>query len=267
MDEFERLIFPGAGAPATEGQKFDAKKGVTKKASEIAKDVAAFANADGGVLAYGVEESTDANGTKVVSGVEDLGDTQSDCRRIEDATSRLLHGLEHRPDVVPLALRAGENVIAVNIRPSARLVTLWRPGEPVLRYPVRRGEGTEYLRPDEVDAAMLGYAARAKSIRLRELIEEAETSDVDLFHVVKRDVPPVLFKPDGPVSVLDLASSGVWFGYGFSGSKIPFLIPYEWVHSTWLGLDLSISKKLHVFVTATLYKTQAKMVGAIPLLS
>jgi hypothetical protein len=257
-----------------ESETLDFKSGVTAKKGEIALDVAAFANAYGGVLAYGAIEG-ERDGVKVAVGCKDIGPPEPHVSLIEDAVHTHLYGVDPKPQCLPLRV-AGDRVLIVNVPASARLVGYHDTSERErVRYPVRVGTDRRYLRPDEVERRTLSFPARVTQLRIMDLLSQGEKACplylLHLTHISRADgLRPQLFlsEPD----VVALASLNAWGAVvQFSSrqqGKAEFEIPYDWIVTVWK------SKRLHegtlrvvpgLLVSATLHWSKDTGVDGIPM--
>ncbi len=168
----------------TERQWFDLK--FTYKPgsqAEMAKDLAAFANAQGGALIIGAKEGptepdyTSPLRAEVAERIAlefDLA-VRDHCR-----PSPTIH-----VRTIPSRDAPGMVVLVINIEPAVDQPIAARVGEKSFaawRFPVRVGRDTEFLFPEQLPLYMNSKARRAKLLLLRAL---AAGGDVDLF-----DVPP-----------------------------------------------------------------------------
>lgn len=243
-----------------ESERLDFKKNMTPKRDEIALDVAAFANADGGVLAYGACEE-ERNGVRVATVTEDIGRTEPLVTRVEDAVHTHLHGLEPKHSCIPLVLAGGHRVLAVNIQPSLRLVGFFTPAERErVRYPVRVGTDRRYLRPDDVERRILSYRDRNTRLRITELLnpQELETPVylMSLVHMANRGrggEPTPWSKTR--VSIVTLEPSGVRLRFGVDNQAPQFVVPYDWIVTVWDYSDLKepvVRRHVGLLVAATM---------------
>jgi hypothetical protein len=221
-----------------ESLTLDFKAALTPKNDEVALDIATFANADGGVLAYGAKENEEG-GVRLATETRDLGPTEPLVTAIEDAAHSYLYGLDPRPTCVPLKLANGHRVLAVNIPPSPRLVGYFSKNERErVRYPVRVGTDRRYLRPDDVERRILSYAERAMELRLRALLDpqlpEWPLYLMHLTHMAGADGCQPKPWPQGEPIIEKLDTWGVALRLGKHG----FVLPYDWIISVWRHTDL-----------------------------
>jgi hypothetical protein len=118
-------------------------------AQEFAKDVAALANARGGLLIYGVEETSGvATGIRAISGVE----FEAEERRLRQALANFQAPIA-TVDFVNVASGSGFCIaIVVPPSPQSPHAVLGNPGDSrkPLYYPARHGADTMYLTESEV---------------------------------------------------------------------------------------------------------------------
>lgn len=131
-----------------EAQRIDFKSGYNPGArAEMAKDIAAFANALGGVLLIGTTKDDEPLGYPGLR--RDFAETLSDA--FADAHAR---HLSPKPPVVeraifdaPDAKAPGFVLLAINVHPFAEQLVGARVDTDVWRFPVRVGVDTNYLEP------------------------------------------------------------------------------------------------------------------------
>ncbi len=169
-DDFQRVIWPGTPGPGHEGLRLEFKQELGDQ-RDAALDVAAFANADGGTLVYGVKEAEGPDGYKVASGLHPI-DVDTTKRDIEAAIDRWLVGVEVRPEMFPL-LTNGHSILLVHVRPSPRLVVVKAVAEKRegLVFVGRNSHGNYYMGVDEVERRMNSYSARSMRIRMQEFLD------------------------------------------------------------------------------------------------
>lgn len=182
--KWAELVFAPGSPPRVEGQHLDFKAAVNANDADIALPIAAFANAAGGVVAYGAIESVDpTTGLKVCTGTRDVGDPQQLARRIVEVAKS--HLGEVSVLAVPLVVASGHRVLALNVPPSIPLVGCVLPAEATkIRYAERRGEQTVYLQPHEVEQRILSYRARGARLALEAWRDVLETQTVRVVHLV-----------------------------------------------------------------------------------
>ncbi|MBL4684139.1 MAG: hypothetical protein JKY37_06095 [Nannocystaceae bacterium] len=218
-----------------ESEVLDFKKGMTPKLAEIALDIADKANAAGGVLAYGADEGT-SEGVKIAMETFDLGPTEPLVTKVEDAMHNHLYGLEPKPGCVQLRLNNGHRVLAVNIRPSLRLVGFHDPSERErVRYAVRVGIDRRYLRPDEVERRILTYSDHRMRLRIDEQMQQLGSRPGVhlrlLSHADQHKGTPTPWT-QGRVEVERLEATGVALRFA-DGRQSVFTVPYDWITTVW----------------------------------
>ncbi len=182
-----QLPKPGA-ADAVEGHVLDFKSwhvGKSYSALEVAKDVAAFANASGGVLIYGA----DPDGLKLK---QYRGPPQADAELWVKRVDEIVQQRCAPPPIIePRAMSDPEGkswVVVVNAHPSTGQAVGVRvlakddewldpetgkparqvKGEDAFLFPMRAGEGTRWLNPEQIAMLMIPKLRRAIA-QLREI--------------------------------------------------------------------------------------------------
>jgi hypothetical protein len=239
--DFARLVFPGQDGPGREGLELDFKREVPDDGREIALDVAAFANMDGGVLAYGVDEDEGPDGRNIAVSVVGLADVDDAAARVEQAMSQWLHGLDFRPRPEKLMPVPGSHVLVVTVPASPRLVGARAVSEKRggVCYPYRTTHGKDYLRPEDVERRIMGSTARAMRIRLADFLADgsAATGRPVKLHFLKNMHTTTFLPQPRPwphdVSLVGLTSWGAQLHFLGAAKRLVFEVPYEWIASVW----------------------------------
>ena len=134
------------------------------KTWEHAKDIAAFANASGGVVLVGADNETDPTVLKY-PGIR--GQNVADVVRIyEQAAKSCSPPLS--PDCVPINYGAGVDLVAVNVDPYVDQIVACPGGHrdvgilsSLWRFPIRRGSQTDDIQPEEISMFMNQKTRRA----------------------------------------------------------------------------------------------------------
>lgn len=136
---------------------------------EFCRDVSQFANAWGGCLLIGVDEGRvgPSRVAMAVRGVDDF-----DGRRVwmEQAIANFLVPDSFRVPINRVIL-GGHTIVAVNVDPSERLVTLWDTQLQTTECVRRTNHGREHLHPDEMELFAMN-TRRAAQIMFRRVIDE-----------------------------------------------------------------------------------------------
>lgn len=155
------------------------------EAIELCRDLAQFANAEGGVLLVGVSEEAKPDGRKVASGIVSVQDADGFVRWVEQAVRNNLVPSTFSKTVRTVETSAGL-VVAINIPPNIGVVALWpladRRG---IEYVKRNNHGKGWLNPDEVEEHLMD-GSRAVRLAAKRVFERAADPNkvIDL-------VPPV----------------------------------------------------------------------------
>jgi hypothetical protein len=135
-------------AVASESSTLDFKAEHTSDTSEHAKDIAAFANAFGGVVLVGVPEKADSWSRRLMS----VAEAATVARNYEDAARDLL---APRPTIDPCVLRCPDDeslaLVAINVDPFlGQLIGARVPNTQAWRFPIRTAaRHTAYLDPEK----------------------------------------------------------------------------------------------------------------------
>lgn len=169
----------------TESLFLDFKKAINTKApdaqQETCRDIAQFANTEGGCLVIGVNEWKDqTTGIKVADSISGLPDPDQMQQWIEQAIRNYLVPATFSHDVSIIQDPRG-TVIAVNIPPSRHLVALWdnRGKRPTIEYVRRTSHGKDWMNPDEVERHLMN-GSRAAKLALIAAREQATSEQVEI---------------------------------------------------------------------------------------
>ena len=247
--DFRRLIKIGETA---EGLHLDFKqevvwqKGQSGKPTdprELCRDVAQFANTEGGVLLIGVVEKSQ-HGRKVATEVRPVDDPDGLTHWIEDAVTNFLVPNTFSKSIVPIELDEGR-VLAVNIPPSIHLVALWdrHQKKTGIEYLRRTNRGKEWLNPDDVERHLMN-GSRAAMLKVKEIFasRRGQNSDVAIMPEVVREMTYShdgasfrRLKVDGLAPRLTrVEDSGVTIQ--IAGGKT-VVVPHALIAATWLTVD------------------------------
>lgn len=158
------LVVAGVEAGVQEGDRLDWKSALPPQKklaeSDLPKDVAAFANAAGGLLIYGVEESDGA--ATAIGGVSDFNENFE--RSIRDCVLRAISPPVYNVQIEHLAdVEGGKDVVVVTVPQSPEAPHLIRTtGQPGFRVPRRSGRDTRWLtEPELAEVYRLRFARRS----------------------------------------------------------------------------------------------------------
>lgn len=148
-----------------EGQYFD-RKSARLNQKELARHISAFANANGGVVALGIEDNGD------VTGIELVPNSENEFRQ---AASVYLHyPPDYEIELIEYAISDLEKrtIMIFHVQPSINSVIKTKAGEIFLRI----GDQSKKLIPDEV--IRLEYARGVRSFE-EQIAEDATWDDLD----------------------------------------------------------------------------------------
>jgi hypothetical protein len=223
---------PGAGAGRESGT-YDFKGGVDPtpgaKRRELAKDVAAFANATGGVILVGAVEDKATGALEKYSGMK-----EEFAELVKAAYDAAVHDLcWPHPVVDAVRLKAPEPfegyVVAVNV--NAMVVSpvgvRWNddPKNAAWSFPLRTTTHTTHLSPTELPMLMVPEVRRV--MLLLDLIPPAERGDVQIFHNRHQALCPI------PVTVKEIDHSTITVERFHPGGWVKSQLPIDRVTSVW----------------------------------
>ena len=140
-----------------------------KTQQETCRDIAQFANTNGGCLLVGVEESRDpVTGLKVASGIRPVSQPDAMREWIEQAIRNYLVPATFAHSIDILQDPRG-TVVTINVPPSLHLVALWHSERKSqfeekhsIEYLYRDSHGKKWMNPDEVEKHMVNGSRAAK---------------------------------------------------------------------------------------------------------
>jgi hypothetical protein len=173
----------------------------SEQADEAARDVAQFANTEGGVLLVGVSERDGPDGRKVADDIVPVTDIHGLKGWLEQAVRNHLDPATFSHPIIPIDTGRGA-ILAVNVDPSLHLVALWHGNDRHgIEYLYRTDLGKAWMNPGEVERHLMN-SSRAVALRLKDVFEKANRDQpVDL-------APPVLVFPTTvpPLPAMRMAS-------------------------------------------------------------
>jgi hypothetical protein len=153
---------------------------------ETCRDIAQFANTNGGCLLIGVQERNDpVTQLKVADGVCGVSDPEGMKDWIEKAISNYLVPSTFSHEIKEIHDPKGI-VLAVNIPPSLHLVALWHSERKSqfeekhsIEYLYRDSHGKKWMNPDEVERHLMN-GSRAARLRFNDAFAEAPQGQVHI---------------------------------------------------------------------------------------
>jgi hypothetical protein len=193
-EDFRRLICLGTTAEDLRFEfksKIDGWQAKDAKAKlgarrEMCRDVAQFANTDGGYLVVGVSETTVA-GRTVADAVVGVPDSTALKAWLEQAVTNHLVPSRFGQSVEVIDVD-GASVVVVNVPPSRAVVAVWEGNSHTVQYVRRTSHGKDYMHPDDVERHMMN-GLRAGQIALGSASNRATSEDVTINGGVWRRAP------------------------------------------------------------------------------
>ena len=158
-----------------------------RNALELARDIAQFANTDGGTLLVGVSEKLLPNGRVVADGIVPVVEAAGFVQWLEQAVRNNLTPATFSHSAATISTSDGV-VVAVNVPPHSDLVALWPQAERRgMEYLARNSHGKFWLNPEEVEARLMDQT-RAVRLAAKRVFDEMgrEHRPADI-------VPPIVF--------------------------------------------------------------------------
>jgi hypothetical protein len=205
---------------------------------EFCRDVAQFANTDGGSLLIGVEEQIDpATNLKRAVGIRSVAKPDDLAKWVEQAIGNWLVPSTFSHEILPVQLTR-DLVLAVNIFPSQHTVYLWDRDKHTIEVPRRTSYGKDWMNPGELEKHIMN-ASRAARIRIEEVVASSTNRLVELvggmfgWGIVPGDAYRV--EPDSPIQVGMLGPMAFEIRVPMNMKNIALQVPYEAVRAAWLG--------------------------------
>jgi hypothetical protein len=225
----------GSPSEASETYELDFKAEHETDGGEQAKDMAAFANAFGGVILIGVAEKADTFTRKLLS----IGEAEIVAKDYENAARELL---SPRPLVDPSIIRLPEDesraLVAVNVDPfPGQLVGARLPQTQAWRFPVRTAaRHCTYLDPEK---QMIYSDPRTRKAAI--LLSSIEPTSKKIFvQVMERREADQQFSNrdriyEGEFRGLDVHKNSVSLAVRLDDQIMPIAVPLEDVQAVWTG--------------------------------
>lgn len=132
---------------------------------ELVADIIQFANAEGGVIVYGIDEGPGPTpGLKTAKAIAPVKSADQLKEWIEQFIKKYAVPSTFSKDVVAIDAQQGA-VVAVNVPPSRHLVSIWDREQHTIKYPKRTSFGQGWMNPDEAERHLMD-GSRATRIAL-----------------------------------------------------------------------------------------------------
>lgn len=242
----------------TEGLHLDFKQEVNFKKgdaqAELCRDLAQFANTEGGTLLIGVEEAKGPNGHKVASRILGVQDVDGLKQWAEQAITNYCVPSTFSKTVSPISLNEG-TVLAINVPPSIHLVALWHRDQRgglrrgAIEYLYRTNHGKEWMNPDAAERHLMD-GSRATRLAVTRLFARKGAKSTQL-----EIVPAPLLDNKGgfsskiphprPAFLRELGDQE--FGIVIDSANVS--IPFALVEAAWITTDGRPAIALKVSIT------------------
>ncbi len=156
-----------------------------EKHMEACRDIAAFANAIGGCLLFGVSEKKNCEGIKVAKDVIGVDNADGVRAKLEEVKSLYLVPSTLTADIEIVPLGDKKVVVCVNVPASRHLVAVVsqkKDKQHVIEYVRRTSYGKDWMNPDEAERHLMDGSRGAKLalIAATHEISGADTLEVQL---------------------------------------------------------------------------------------
>jgi hypothetical protein len=221
-----------------------------KEPKELCRDVAQFANTDGGCLLIGVEEKLDpVTKLKTASGIKTVADPNALTQWMEQAIRNWLVPATFSHPIVPIQTPQGI-VLAANVYPSQHTVYLWDDQSHTIEVPRRTSHGKDWMNPDELERHIMN-GSRAAKIRIGEVAGGTKTAQVELIGGWYSDTAypaPPRRQPHGLIQLGQIGDRTFELRIPLGPRVHGVEIPYEVVRAAWIGVGGQINIMLTVRV-------------------
>jgi hypothetical protein len=214
-------------------------------AIELCRDIAQFANADGGTLLVGVSEKETSDGQRVANTIVPVEDADGFIRWVEQAIRNNLAPSTLTRRVCAIESESGL-IVAINVPPHVDLIAVWphadRRG---IEYLKRTNHGKSWMNPGEVEEHLMNGSRAVRLAAKRIIAATTEPRTVDL-------VPPVVvrssrtlpnytqsdsFIREKEVAPILHAATDDHVVLVMSPTRMVVHLPYELIRSMWVTPD------------------------------
>ncbi len=239
-----------------EGLHLDFKVDLNRKGAdaqkEFARDVCQFANVEGGTLLLGVEEERQGD-AKVAMALRRIDDFDGRREWMEQAIKNYLVPSTTTVRIARLDVPDGP-IIAVNVHPSERTVSVWDDQNGAVQYVRRTNHGKAYMNPDEAVAHMMN-TGRAAKLALQRVFDglNGRPSAQEVFlasGIWARYELPVLERQPARVQITkeSIQEYHLALYLELAGSRPVLMLPYGFIREVWPTADRKLGLMLNVRV-------------------
>jgi len=233
----------------------------TEAQLELCRDVAQFANTDGGCLVVGVPETRNAANLKVAAKFDPVGDGDGLRDWIETAIRNHLvpSTISHDVALVP---HGGGTIVTVNVPAARHLVSIW--DKPRIECVYRTSHGRQAMNPDEMERHLMN-TSRASELAFRDVIGKAGKDQVELAGGVRGvrsynpKEPPIWLILPGVIGIGEVNDAGFELAIPVpsQGGATTFLlfVPFDLLRSVWVAAPRKVGIMLNARIIMT--STQA----------
>jgi hypothetical protein len=221
---------------------------------ETCRDVAQFANTNGGCLLIGVAERLNpVTRLKVADAIQPVADPDAMRQWIEEAIRNYLVPGTFSHDITSVADPRG-TLLAVNVPPSVHLITLWDSQRHTIECLRRTSHGKDWMNPDELERHVMN-GSRATKLAFELALNQAQRREIRVaggYWTRVGNPPDTLLRPwypDAPVNIAQVGDQ--WFDLQFGrigGADRSLILPFGVVEHAWVGADGLVNVILSVRV-------------------
>lgn len=232
----------------------DRHKLKAKAKRETCRDIAQFANTNGGCLLIGVAERLHpVTRLKVAEAIYPVADPDAMTQWIEEAIGNYLVPTTFSREIVPVPDPRGV-VLAVNVPPSIHLITLWDSQRHTIECVRRTSHGKDWMNPAELERHIMN-GSRATKLAFDLALNQAKGTEIRIAggYWTRVGPPPNTqlqpWYPDAPVNIGQVSDQ--WFELQFGrmgGQNRSLVLPFGVVEHAWVGADERVNAILSVRV-------------------
>jgi hypothetical protein len=210
---------------------------------ETCKDVAQFANTNGGCLLIGVAERLDPiRKLKVADAIHPVTDPDAMRQWIEDCIRNYLVPATFSHDIAIVADPRGA-VLAVNVPPSIHLITLWDSEQQTIECLRRTSHGKDWMNPDELERHIMN-GSRATKLAFDAALTQASVDEVNLVGCYwergtgfRGSKEFLQVYPNAPVTVKRVDDQCFELLIPIQSSTKRLKLPFGFIEQVWVGSD------------------------------
>ncbi|MFZ5862309.1 MAG: helix-turn-helix domain-containing protein [Nitrospirota bacterium] len=207
---------------------------------ECARDIAQFANTDGGCLLIGIDEGVDSSGAHIAARISPIADVDDLRRWIEGAVAEFLIPSTFSFELTEIPV-AGGRLLAVNIPAYRHLVSVWDRQSHTAEFLRRTSQGKAWMNPDEMERHLMN-GSRAAYLTFSHVISRAPSPHIVLVdgYWVQHGMYGTPLQPlttAGPAQLTSRNDESFTLSVPLEYGNHTIEIPYSLIEHTWLDAN------------------------------